>query len=314
MPLTYTAEELIETVRLLGMLPSVGEIGQDDDDVVRHLSEFLKSRLVPEMIRIREEYYVVTERLPLSGSVSRYRIPARAVGNRLRDVLFVTAAGDRRTIWPIPRERLAAYNTSGTTTEPTGYYLEGNRIVLVPALGAAAGWLELSYFFRPGDLVKSTQARQVYAIPNSPANTVTFTTSVPASWVAGIHVDIHSGMSGAEIKIWDKEAVVAGANYLTFTDAIDGTVFGTDEVVPGDWVCMTGEAAVPGVPLELHPILARGACLRLATALNDKESIEIHSKFLQDEMRGALAIVENRIEGRPLTISTEGAIVWEGGW
>ena len=303
MPLVYDSDDLLESVKNSGMIPEAQSTGCNDQDILDHLSAVLQSTMALELMRIREEYYVATERLTAAQEV---RIPHRAMGLKLRDIFYVTGT-DRQELLPIPREELQDYDAP---TGVNGYYIEGAYIQLV-APSTVSGYLEVSYFSRPGDLVPTSEARQVTDVTGQ---VVTLASAIPDSWTTADTFDIHSQYSGAELKVWDATASIVGTapdtNKITFTTVITGATYGTHAVQVGDWVCLAGEAAVPALPRELHPVLVRGACLRLAEAFGDQQGMQYHGALFQSDLKRALTVFEGRVEGRPLRISGGNSVLW----
>ena len=309
MALAYLGEELIESIRNIGMAPSTGSTGSRDADLLRHANEAFRTKILPEMIRIREEYFVSTIRIPLVAGTSKYRLPSRAVGNRVRDLMFVDSSVSRNRIAPVGREEI--FRWSSPSTSPERYYIEGNHIVLVPDTGmASSGWLEVSYYFRPGEVVISTSARQVTAV-NAGTNMVTLASNVPFDWTSSLLFDVHSKYSGAEIHTFDAAASSVSGATITFTNEIAGATVGTKPIEVGDWVCKAGEAAIPAIPIEMHPVLARATAVRIAEANGDQQAVNIHAQLFKDDMHSALAMLENRIEGKPLVIGGKDGLLWQ---
>jgi hypothetical protein len=303
MPLVYTSDDLLEAVKNSGMIPEAQSTGCTDPDILDHLSAVLQSTIALELLKIREEYYVTTERIAAATEV---RIPHRAMGGKIRDLAYVEGS-DRQYLNAIPREDLPDYDSPQGVE---GYYLEGNYIKLVPP-ATVSGYLEIAYFMRPNDLVENTDARQVTVVSGQ---TVTLASAIPDTWTTANTFDIHSQYSGAELKVWDATASVVGAvpltNQITFTTAISGTTYGTHAVAVGDWVCLAGESVVPALPRELHPVLVRGACLRLAEAFGDSQALQYHGVLFQSDLTRALKVFEGRVEGKPLRISGSNSVLW----
>lgn len=303
MPLVYTSDDLLEAVKNSGMVPEAQSLGCEDQDILDHLSAVLQSMIALELIKIREEYYVVTERIAAATEV---RIPHRAMGLKLRDLVYVEGS-DRQRLTPIAREDLDAYDSPEGVE---GFYIEGGYIKLV-APTTVGGYLEVSYFMRPNDLVPNTEARRVTNVSGS---IVTLDSAVPDSWTTADTFDIHSSYSGAELKVWDAAASAVGAapdtDKITFTTVISGATYGTHAVAVGDWVCLAGESVIPALPRELHPVLVRGACLRLAEAFGDQQAIASHGALFQADMNRTLKVFEGRVEGKPVRISGSNSVLF----
>lgn len=294
----YRASQIIDSIRNLTMLPTQTE-GTEDSDILRHINEALKVS-VSELVSIREEYYIRREKTAITSKV-RYRIPHRAYLNKLRDIYYWDSSGDRCFLGRIEPELLYRYNDS-TASEPVGYFVEGNDIVLVPDISSSfTGYIEFVYPFRPGDLVLSTTCRQITNV-NTSTKTVTFGSDVPSTWGLTDEFDIHSQNSGAEIKLWDLTPSTCSGNQIVFNEAIDGSVFGTTAPSVGDWVCLAEECAIPGLPRDLIPTLIRATALRLSEAETDGAAFQLHASHLTEEKRRHLKAMENRVESCPIRI------------
>lgn len=307
MPNIYTAEQLLVSIRNLGMIPDTGLDGSSDADILNHVNEEISLNLVPYIMRTREEYLTITTRIQLVDGTTKYRFPHRAIGNTLRFIRYVDNSGTRSPIDEIGQAHLHEADWS-STTKPEGYYIEGNYICLVGS--TFSGWLEITWFFRPGDLVLSTQARQILSIDGK---TITCVSAIPTSWTTANKFDIHSFESGAEIKVWDQVATSVGGvgstTKITFSGAIDGSVFGTHPVVAGDWVCLEMEAAVPAVPRDLHPLLIRMSTQRCNESKGDMNMVQMENALTQNSQNTAQSIMRNR-QGKTPSLKGKGGPLW----
>lgn len=300
MPLIYTADELIRSTRRMGMIPNTAAKGTADSDLLIVLTEILWTKLVPNLMRVREEYYGAKVRLPIVANVTEYRIPSRAMLQKLDDIWYFDGVNLLK-LTAIPHEDLHLQGG-------TGFYLEGNRIVIPPGLSQNGGSLEVHFFSRPGSLVLSASARQVTAV-NLVTKQITLASAPPSSWVNGVTLDIHSQKSGAEGKVWDNAITNVASAVVTVADAIDGSTFGTSPVEIGDWACLAGEAALPGAPVEYHPILALATALRCAVSGGDIEVAKAHASEYSADMKAMVGVTESRVERKPLRIRGRGGIL-----
>lgn len=298
--LLYDAAALIESVRNIARLPGdVGSAGSRDEDILRHLNEELLDRLLPAIVGVKEEYSVVTQRVPLVASKRRYRLLTRAAGGRLRNrPFYVDSNGVMRPLWPIDRGMLHRHNQTEDST-PTHYFLEGQHIVLVPPLGASvSGFLELSYYFRPSTIVLVAETAKITSI--NPGTGAVVLDSAPDAFANG-DFDIHSADSGAEIRVWDKTATWnAGTSTLTFTPAdINGSEYMRDAPEVGDYVCLAGECAVPPLPRELHSVLAQATAARFLRFDGHQEAADKAEEDYEKKLKNALDLIDDRIEEDP---------------
>ena len=297
MALVFTSDELISSIRRIGSIPNTGAPGFADSDILRCATETLWSKVVPNLIKTREEYYANIERRTVAASITRYRIPKRAIMQKLRDVSLVGGDGANTYLRSLQREEVSGSQSTGTVL---GYYLEGNDVILVPSPSAGTT-LEFAYFFRPGSLVLVANARQITAV--DPVTRTVTLSSANTSWSTSNIFDIHSKESGAEIKIWDAAATTVGATIVfSASFPIDGSTAGTRAVEVGDWVCLAEEAAVPGCPKEIHPLLALAVAMRFASSTGDMEVFKAQAAEYSSDMKALVGIAESRVEGKPIRI------------
>ncbi len=315
----YTSDQLIDRARKKAGWTNNSQTGSTDTDVLRHLNEAMWTEILPRLMKTKEGYFAISRRIALTASESRYRIPKRAAGGKLNHIYYIDSAGERVRLRNIGPEQLDEYDL--TATEPEAYYLENAYIVLVPELtGTPTGSLELSYFFRPGQLVKTIEARQITGISDIGAFwTLSFTGGTPVvnpGWTTVSRYDIHSQDSGGQIKTFDLlcTTVSSPGNQITFSEAeVNGSAYGSDAVEIGDWICLAGEAVVPGLPLELHPVLVQAAVVRMAEGLGD-ETYQYHRAELDRMLQAGGYLFDTRVESEPKKmVSRQGQALYGGG-
>jgi len=311
----YTTDDLIDSVRLRGGLNDndASGTGQKDDDIILFLNEEM-NELVTLILEANENYLLVREKITPVANQSEYEINERAVFNKIKNVYYMSDSNDtRQIIQPIST---SAYPSSLTTVETPCYYdIVGNKIVFVPSIGSGpTGWYEITWTFRPGELVKTAEARQITAV-NTSTGIVTLDSTVPSSWTTNNKFDIHSNTSGGNIRLWSLNATSVSGNTITFSDAIDGSTYGTFAPQVGDWVCLEGQAVIPALPAEMHPTLAQAATVRVMESLQNPEGIQVHTARLNRMLQG------NRLGLNPRTDLARKIVpndsIWDylrGGW
>ena len=312
MPRKYTGEELIAQVRDEARIPNTASTGNTDADILNRINEFVLGYLAPLVMEVRDEYFIRTTRTPLVASTSKYRIPPRAMFQKLRDIRFKTTTGG---YYPLAHTSMADLdNARRSLTEvsaPGAFLIEGNYISLWPPIGASAqGSLDIAFYFAPSELVLSTATAKVAAVdPDTDNPKEVSLESVPATWTdATVLFDAHSSYSGAETKVWDRKVtnIDIPNKRIVFEDAIDGSTFGDFPVEVGDYVALAGDCALPGVPRELHPLIGLGAACSVLEDEGDMEILQAKTGNLNRQLfggggrtRGAIGALENRVEIRP---------------
>lgn len=300
--LKYTGEELITAVRDIGMIPDTGATGTEDADILKKINEAMRLVLVPKILKTREQYFIKKQRTPLLTTTTRYRIPHRAMYGKLRDVIYVDSSNDRFAMFPIEYEDIMSYQNFDSADNPSGYVIEENSVILVPDTSTSlSGYLEFVFFMRPGDIVKTTSAGVVSSF-DSGAKTITCTADVSALFSIGDKIDVHSAHSGAELKEWDLTVTNVATSVLTVSEAIDASVYGRTPIEAGDYVCAAETAALPALPREVHPLVARAAALFVSESIGAVQEAQLHGSLLAQGVNDAVGTIESRVEGKPMKI------------
>jgi len=317
MPLSYTTEELLEEVRNQYQVGDSGSLGTEDADILRYLNKEMMVELIPQVAKLHEEFFVVTEVVPLTKtntiSDTHVLVPDRAIGNSLRD-LFLLRGATRLPLPRINREDLAAFETDrGGGDELRGFFMEGVRIRVFPSVKTGDD-LEVAYMFRPSQLVKADEYRTITALDTT-LNTVTVSGAPPPPFALNSEIDIHGPNSGAEIRVFDNEITAIAGNILTLADPIDGTDTrkARQTVVIGDFVAPREQAAIPMLPRELHTILAQGAVVRMAEAIDDQEKYKMHLNHLNRELKLMEYMIGKRVVGKPRKVVNRNSPLWRQG-
>lgn len=312
--LWLTEEEIIE-VRRIGAFNDVESDGKADVDIINALDLVMLDEMMPTLVRVQEEYLIRTELSTTTANQEFVDIPSRAVANAIRDIWFSdTDQGERRTVPRINRELRPGFSVD-SSDYPVGFYIEGDHIVLVPKSNGGKQ-MHISYMLRPGQLVKSTGYRKVSALVGT--NGVTLDATVPSGWSTSSLFDVHSPKSGAETRLFSKAAGTVSGTGITFSANIDGTVDNTFAVEVGDYVVLEETAAVPGLPRELHPVLAQAAACRLLESDGDATALDIARQTLGRQLKSFLTLAETRVDGKPHKIVNPNSLLMRqtrrGGW
>lgn len=162
-----TSDSLIEQVKREISFP-ISQNTFQPEDILKFANSEIASSILPKILQYHEEFFVVSSSLTLETNKSVYPIPNRAVGMKLRDVFY----GDGHSISPAlpygnlfemsrinPDDKAWFQNTSNSNSVPYKYYIQGNNIVVIPAVtGSVSGVIVFYWFMRPNQLVPNDQA------------------------------------------------------------------------------------------------------------------------------------------------------------
>jgi hypothetical protein len=289
-----TSSKLIESVRTRAMLPDDTSV-YTDQRILDVLNEQIDTSLLPALLSINEEHLVVSQDNSTSSN-NRYKIPYRAIGNKLRDVNY--SIGD--TVYELSRmslEELSDYRTNGTNRYQNDvFYLEGDEIVLLSSSRSYSN-LKMYFYLRPNVLVREKEVGKITTIDKG-TGLITFE-KFPENFSNLTEFDFVSNVTPNRILKWD----------ITKTDSDVSTksiIFDPADIPEGlsvgDYICAKEESPVPNIPTEYHPILAQMAAVHILEALNDTEGLQNATRRLDRMLNSVMKMTDNRVEGAPQKI------------
>ena len=158
-----TSDDLIASVKRRILLP-LSQNTFTAQDVLAFANEEMQISQVPSILQFHEEYFVYAKVFPLVPNTSRYSVPSRAIGMRLRDVSFSDQSGNVYEMARINSDDKSFFQQStGTSQAIHKYYLEGNDVVLTPSITAVppTGNINFYFYLRPNQLVANSRAATI---------------------------------------------------------------------------------------------------------------------------------------------------------
>jgi len=115
---------------------------------------------VPSVLLYHEEYFVTYEQVPLQTNLSRYPIPTRATGMKLRDLFWMDQNGNLFEMTRVNEHDRAFFQRNvGANQAVHKFFLQGNDVILTPGVvDSPTGSLVFVFFLRPNQLVKNDRA------------------------------------------------------------------------------------------------------------------------------------------------------------
>ena len=277
-------------------------------DITDIMNEEMGIHIVPLVLRAHEEYYVIDEDVCLVACQVEYKIPYRAIGNKLRDVSYVNSSNITQEMTRLSIEDRAAFDNGCYCVTNIAYYVENDNIVLLDEL-PATGKLRMSYYIRPNSVVKNERGAIINTITCcSCAGTTTFTLDTfPTHFTCALCYDFVQGKSPNKILAFDKSpsAVCSSSKTITFTktdltkvNLINSCVKYVTFAV-GDIITQAEETIIPQLPTELQPILPQRVAVKMLEALGDTEGMQNAQKELERMEYNSMTLIDNRIEGSP---------------
>lgn len=301
----FTSDSLIQDIKRRTFMP-ISQITYDDADILDFADEEIQIGIVPLLMSVREDYLVTYKEDAITSGKISYDMHKRAIVQKLKDVTVVSPNSDpvNPIETSIPRIQSDQASTRLLNNYP-GFYVRNNKVILQNPDAFAGQSLRQYYFLRPSKLVTSINASKVTRVgpdTNSPAlaaNQVEVSlipTEFGTSATFNQTVDIVRGSPGFEILSMDATAsfnintlIVTFSNLTTLPEGIE----------VGDWVCLAGETVVPQIPVEMHPILAQRAAIKILEGMGDSNNLQLAQGKLKEMEKAVLGLLSNRIEGEP---------------
>jgi hypothetical protein len=154
-----TSNDLIAAVQRKISMP-ISQSLFSATDILSFSNDEMELSLTPQVMSYHEEYFVFVQNIPLQNNRTRYEIPERALGMKLRDVKWMDQNNNMFDMTRIASEDKAYFQQNvGTSETLSKYYLESSDVVLTPFFTTPANIsLLFFYFIRPNQLVVNERA------------------------------------------------------------------------------------------------------------------------------------------------------------
>lgn len=278
-----TADRLLEGVKRRCVIPA-NQALLSDTDILAVADDIIASRMVPMMLSIRQDFFVITVLGDVVDGTSEYDIPYRSIGRTLRDLKLYDGSS-YRDLSLLALEDEQYYLLGGI---PYAFYFKGDKVVLVPEPNTGSLQLQYWYDLAPSSLVTLDQAAVVVS---STTTTVTISAAI-SGIVTGSSVDFIQAKSGNSMLAMDKTIQNASGTTYTFTSGDIPT-----SLVAGDYISIAQTSPVIMLPNECYPLLETLTAKRVLNLLGDFEGAGRLEKDESDEMKMVESLLAPRIQG-----------------
>lgn len=285
-------------------------------DIRDIMNEEMGIHIYPMLMRAHEEYAVIDEDFSLSACTIRYKIPGRAIGNKLRDVQFIDNAGTQYEMTRVSLEDRPEYQGNYTNNQFLTFYLQDDNVVLMQNQ-ITNGSIRMSYYLRPNELVADSRGATITNIAVGACTTVFTLNTFPTHFSTITDFDFIQGESPNKIIAFDRVVCSICATALTITfDNCQLKTIDLFSITPqaltfkvGDFIMQVEETVVPQLPAELQPILAQRTAVKMLEALGDTEGMRNAQQELERMEYNAMTLIDNRAEGSPQKITNRHSIL-----
>lgn len=163
-----TSDDIISAVQRKISMP-IAQNTLSANDILLFANEEMSIAQIPSIMQYHEEYLVTRQTVPLVSYQSRYPVPERAIGQRLRDLFWQDSSGNLFDMTRISADDKAFFQRNiGANSSIHKYYFEGNDVVLTPqVVDGPTGSLYFVYYLRPNQLVANNRAATIESFFNS---------------------------------------------------------------------------------------------------------------------------------------------------
>lgn len=296
----YTTTEMVESLIKRGLIPTSDKTFTTAD-FIRFMDEELRNFIVPQIMQVRENYFLETYDQTLVANQSRYNINTRAIGMKMKRLFWFNQNDQPEAkIYQTDIERLLELPWQTFGPNPEYFYFSNNYIELIPTpQQGVQGYIRQYFFQRPNRLIQTSECGQITQISG---NDVTIN-SVPTTFNQNEEYDFVKGTPGFQNLAIDKTPT--GVSGATFTFA-SGDV--PTDLALGDYLCLAQESPIAQIPLEAFPLLSQQGLYVTLQALNDTAGAE-KAKAQRDELlTQTIRLVGIRSEDDEKTIVSSGNI------
>lgn len=301
----FTTDELIKAIKRNNAVPTSQSTFQDED-FIAFLNEEMSLGLVPQVMKMKEDYLQTELNIAIQANINQYEIPSRAVGNKAKEIAYKDNNGNILEMTKIDKGDLPFYNQSRKdTSTPYAYYIQNNVINLVSVINNGSGFLQITYYMRPNQLVLVKDVGIIQSI--NTVNNEIFLDKIPSGFSTSKLYDIVQVASPH--KCLDIDLSVVSINTVNKSIILSELPSG---LKVGDHFCLAQTSAIPQIPSDMHPILAHRAGRRCVAAQGDNEAVQVSSGMVNEFQENSMNIISDRVEDSPKKITGHRNIIRGG--
>jgi len=292
-------DKLIDSIKRRASIPS-NQSTYTEDDFLAFINEEMSLSIVPSILRLYEGHFLFQETTDLVDEKSDYRIPTRAIGNKLNELQYVDNNNNRFEMTRITTGDIPDYQGAYTQNHAYAYYVEYNKIKLLPPIqGSASGSLLFYYYIRPNEMVEESRVAKVVAGGINRTTGEITVDKIPDHFSTDITYDMYMAGSPHAHMVIEKTATSVNSVTKTLTFALDDI---PDDLEDGDHIAMKCECIIPQIPSDLHVLLAQYVAERILEAQGDTQGLQNAKAKTREMENKAGTIIDNRVDEAPLKI------------
>jgi hypothetical protein len=305
----YTTDTVLNDALVMANQPDNGVLTQAN--LLRLGNDQLMGILTGKLMSAVQGYCANETTQALTLGTYLYTVPAAAMGAKLRYVTLGDSAGNRFDLASLNPGTVAALSRV-QSSRPLGFYMQGNQIGFYPTPDTAYT-AYIGYYQRPGRMVSAdtsgTAGRTgVITSIGGGGTLLTVSTNTPANantlFPTTATVDI--------VRPTPPFSTISYGLGVSASTTTTVSVSSGVGIAVGDYVQVSGEAGVPQIPAELHPLLATRwaiAILRARGAVDQAQSMTQQAADMETQL---FEFLSNRVEEQVVALERGGLLSSRG--
>lgn len=286
----YTVDGMVSDVRNDYITPQSQNLFQDTD-IVKHLDKAMRTKIIPLINSVREDYWVNNFDQAVTGTSSGYTIPQRSSGAMLVNVVFVDPNNNLIELNRLTSKKISSTFPFGYQLPlyTYGFYMQDDKIFLYPQQAQTATQYTLRMIFmrRPNNL---TLVSNCGKITNIVSNVITVD-NIDTTWTTATTFDIIQNFP--QFTSIDDDASITNIN--SATNEITLTSAPTDLAI-GMYLCPTLMSCIPQIPYEAYDVLIAATAARIARSLGDSQGLQLAEKNYEEASKDFVKLIEPRVQ------------------
>lgn len=275
---------LLSSIRRRARATNSQAPGFDSATLLEMANEELASKLGPDLVRLRREWFDKVRDTTLTVGTSTYPLWTRGVMGGARDVGIVSGGVFRGLAYLTP-EAMDGKNPTNQSS-PSHYTIRGTDVVLYPTPNVA-DTLRITYPRRMNRLVATSAVLTVTSISGAGSNV--FNGTKPSTITTSTPVDVVRGAPHFEALAEDQTPTAVSGSSVTLSASVSGAV-------AGDYVCLAGESPVIQAPPEVFALLAQRVANSLLRPGRDRAALEDGERELASLEASVFGVADLRVE------------------
>lgn len=302
-----TTDGLVRSVRTRGSIPS-DTAAYTDEVIIDILNEEIDVGLLTKLMDVAEEHLVVYDELDIVPGQREFKVPYRAVGNKLRDVFLMDSAGNFTECTRISLEDQSEHSRYSTSSynRLAQFFIMNDKIIFASTSLPNFSKVRMYYYMRPNKLVSDSEACQITSIDR--VGGVVAVSNLPSTFSSLPQIDFIANKTPNKIISFDNVITGVSINTNPATFTLNPNLI-PEELAVGDWIARAEETPIPNIPTEWQPVLAQRAVVFLMESMGDTEGLQNAQRKLAMMENNVQVITNDRAEGSPQKIRNRNGLL-----